>query len=284
MNASSSMTVNDWLNATIDTFGTHGIDSARLDAMILLGDEIGHDKAWLIAHPEHVLQIENINNLSTKVMQRCTHIPLAYIRGYVEFYGRQFLVNSHVLVPRPETEAMIDLLLSLFSQTAESTNTIAIDVGTGSGAIAITAQLECPELRTLAIDIDSHCLEVATQNAEHLGATVAFKQGDLLDSLSQRDLAADTVVLLANLPYVPSSYPINKAAAHEPSLALFSGQDGLDHYRALFKQAGSIHNKLYILTESLDTQHNSLYALAQENGYELLKSEGLVQLFERSNG
>jgi len=211
--------------------------------------------------------------LNKKVAQRCTHTPLAYLRGRVEFYGREFLVNDHVLVPRPESEAMIELLKAV----DYGSDTHIYDIGTGSGCLAITAQLELPLSKVTAVDIDENCLKLAQKNAAHLGANITFIQSDLLQSVS---IDSDQAIILANLPYVPESYPINEAAKHEPALALFSGEDGLDHYRTLFSQVEQSSKKpVCIITESLHDQHPKLVQIAARHGYLLAAEQDLAQCF-----
>lgn len=292
------MTIANWLQQNQALLKTAGISTARLDTLVLLADELGKDKSWVLAHLELELQGSDLKNLSTKIAQRAQHIPLAYIRGKAEFYGREFAVNAHTLVPRPETEAMIDLLQHVCGRhtgtssqqkppsglrTSSKTPTF-VDVGTGSGAIAITTKLEHPEATVIAIDIDKDCLETAIQNAQNLGAEVEFLQGNLLDPLPSADRhVPDTPVLLCNLPYVPNNFQINTAATHEPHRALFGGVDGLDLYRELFQQIQ--HDPLrpgYVLTEALPPQHETLAEIANACGYQLAKTNDFIQLFERA--
>lgn len=280
MNAPSSTTVSEWLAETEATLNKSGLETARLDSLVLLCDELEQDKAWVLAHPEHVLQGSGLKNLNTKVAQRVQHAPLAYIRGKAEFYGREFMVNEHVLVPRPETEAIIDLLKRAL--VLESGISI-FDIGTGSGALAITAKLEVPTAEVMATDIDEKCLAVARKNARKLGANVTLLQGNLLQPIRDSRFKIQGSIILANLPYVPEDYSINKAAAHEPRLALFGGQDGLDYYRTLFAQM-SLYKiwPSYIVTESLEEQHDSLEKIAASCDYTQTDVLGLAQCFCKS--
>jgi release factor glutamine methyltransferase len=292
-------TIDTWLRCSTQSLQEAAIPTARLDALVLLCDETGQDKAWVLAHPEYVLQGSAVEKLHTKVTQRAQHVPLAYIRGKVEFYGREFAVNEHVLVPRPESEAMIELAKRVTSPPAERaglepacragrSRVTIFDIGTGSGALAITAKLEVPGARVTATDIDAKCLLIAQQNARKLGAKVEFVRGDLLEPLrdsiparSAGGLETRDSIILANLPYVPAGYPVNKAASHEPASALFSGTDGLDHYRRLFAQAAELpHRPTYIITESLEQQHGELQTLAEAHGYMLAAAVGLAHCFQ----
>ena len=265
------MTLDAYIQDATVRLQSVGISSARLDILILVEDTLRIDRSSALAHPERELQSDEITTLDSAVQQRLVHTPLAYIRGKAAFYGRQFAVNPAVLVPRPESEVMISLLLKLpLTEGAR-----IIDVGTGSGCLGITAALELPTAIVTLTDIDSHALAVAQRNALALGARVTHAQQDLLKS---DDGTYD--VVLANLPYVPDAYPINAAARHEPTLALFAGRDGLDAYRALWQhiEAQSTQPR-YVLTESLLAQHDALAELAQQHGYSLAETHGLIQLF-----
>jgi release factor glutamine methyltransferase len=271
------MTIGEWVTQTVEALHGSGITTARLDVLVLLADELQLDKSWILAHPEHILQIEQLEKLSTKIVQRANHTPLAYIRGHAEFYGRDFMVNEHVLVPRPESESMVELLKELKLDDRRST---IIDVGTGSGCLAITAKFELPLAQLYAIDIDENCIEITKQNANRLGADISALRGDLLGSFPPIDFNLQPLVILANLPYVPNDYPINKAAKHEPKLALFSGKDGLDHYQRLFTEARLLPNlPEIIITEALSTQHDELARIAKRSGFVLNSQVGLAQLF-----
>jgi release factor glutamine methyltransferase len=269
-----------WLAHAEDMLRKAGIGTARLDSLVLLSDELGRDKSWLLAHSEDILQSSELENLSTKIAQRTHHTPLAYLRGKAEFYGREFVVNEHILVPRPESEAMIELLKEL---VPASTATTIIDVGTGSGCLAITAKLELPQSIVFAIDIDPNCLSTAQINAKTLGAEVTLLLGDLLSPIQYSSSKMRDSIVLANLPYVPENYSINTAATHEPKLALFSGKDGLGHYRKLFGQLRKIDHKPTILvTEALLEQHTALVKIAKDTGYALAATKGLAQAFTLS--
>jgi len=264
------MTVQQWLAQAISQLTAAGVNTARLDCLVLLEDATGHDRSWLLAYPEHELQGSEVKKLHTKIVQRAQHVPLAYLRGRAEFYGREFRVNAHTLVPRPETEALIGLLKDLELPDGSRLT----DVGTGSGCIAITAALELPHLRVSACDIDEDCLRTARMNAAMLGAAVNFFTSDLLDAAELPD------VILANLPYVPDNFQINLAASHEPRHALFGGPDGLDVYRELFRQL-SDGPTVYVLAESLPPQHETLAGIAKVAGFALAKTDDFIQCFRR---
>ena len=275
------MTVQDWLKQAETTLSAAGITTARLDCLVLLGDELQKDKSWLLSHPEQELQGSEIENLNTKIVQRALHVPLAYLRGHAEFYGRDFFVNSHTLVPRPETETIIDLLQRLVSSGSANNSATCVDIGTGSGAIAISAKLELPNLRVIATDIDAECLTTAAHNAQALQADVTFLHGNLLEPLFEQKTSNNSLyIILANLPYVPDNFQINTAATHEPRHALFGGPDGLDLYRELFDQIQQNNWKPhYILAESLPPQHEVLTGIAKAAGFALQQTDDFIQVF-----
>jgi release factor glutamine methyltransferase len=268
--------VDRFLREQTDRLIGAGIPTARLDLLVLLEDVLQKDRAHLLAHPELELSADQVAKLRAQIVLRSEHVPLAYIRGKTEFYGREFIINDYVLEPRPESEAMIDVLKTL-PDTGQLT---IIDIGCGSGALAITAKLELPQNTVIAIDIDRNCLNLTRQNAAGLGADISVKQGDLLKPIVAKQ--PDHYALLCNLPYVPDSFHINQAATHEPRLAIFGGPDGLDVYRSLFKQTSSLKTKpKYVLTEALPPQHEELAEIATEHGWRQAKSEDFIQVFAR---
>lgn len=160
------------------------------------------------------------------------HIPIQYLIGYEQFYGRTFIVNEHVLIPRPETE---ELVAHVLARTTEQPLRL-VDVGTGSGAIAITLALERPTWQVYGIDIAVRSLEVAKQNAEKLGAHVHWLEGDLLKPIIEKGITVDIVV--SNPPYIPSHEisTLSPVVQKEPLRALVGGEDGLLFYRRLMEQ------------------------------------------------
>jgi release factor glutamine methyltransferase len=273
------MTAAQWIKHATNVLTTAGIPSARLDAIILLEDEIGHDRAWILAHDDYTIPAEKIAKLKKLLSERAKYTPLAYIRGQTEFYGRVFKITPHVMVPRPESEAMIELLKGLFEQhifpVQESETTYIADVGTGSGILGITASLELPDTHIELLDISPKALQNAKMNVDLLTANVQLHESDLLRGSQQSNH-----ILLCNLPYVPDEYPINQAAEHEPPLALFAGIDGLDLYRKLFTEVDVVPARpLYILTEALLESHSDVATVASQHGYAHEKTRGLIQLF-----
>ncbi len=266
------MTVGDFLSAKTAQLAAAGIETPRLDCLVLLEEVLAQSRASLLAHLDMPLAPEQSNQLETCVARRQRHEPLAYIRGHAAFYGRDFLVNADVLVPRPESEQIITLLKTL----PQTRNPTIADIGTGSGCLAISAALELSAAQVDGYDISPSALVVARQNTAALGAHVEFYQGNLLTDLQQKHYN----VLLANLPYVPEHGPVNQATSFEPSLALFAGSDGLDALRAFWQQVATLaHKPNHILTESIPSQHHTVALMARTSGFALERREGYIQVF-----
>lgn len=267
------MTVNERLMSATKKLSDVGIGTARLDALVLLEDVTGQDRAWLLAHPEHKLSPAEATKLEKLLSQRAEHYPLAYVRKKTEFYGREFVITPAVLEPRPESETMIDCLKRLLGLPKDVR---IADVGTGSGAIGITAKLELPDTQVELLEIDAEAIKIAQINVDKYTMDMRIIRSDLLTTTSQ-----DNDVLLCNLPYVPEGYQLNPPAMREPAIAIFGGPDGLDVYRALFNQVIKLKNKpLFILTESLPPQHDGLADIASSAGYVLSSVDDFIQVFE----
>lgn len=269
------MKIIEWLFDTMKRLGTAGVDAPRRDALVLLEDTLNKDRTWVLANPDHNIDKAQLEKLGKLIDRRAEREPLAYIRGRAWFYGRFFDVTPNVIVPRPETESFIELLREIRPKNI-------IDIGTGSGCLAITAKLELPDAEVTATDTSPKALKIARQNAKRHGVKIKFVEGSLLQPILSTNYKIPTTIL-ANLPYVPDGLVTSPEISREPAEALFSGTDGLDHYRKLWAQAKKLSEKpQYILAESLETQHKDMAKLAQAAGYELQNAENLVQLFAKS--
>ena len=269
------MTIADWLIESMVRLRDTGVDSPRRDTLVLLEDTLKKDRAWVVAHPEQELSEERLETLGKLIDRRLKREPLAYIRGKSWFYGRFFEVNPSVMIPRPESEAFITLLKDL--QATE-----VIDIGTGSGCLAITAKLEIPNAKVTAVDVSPEALDVAKKNAKSHGVDVIFLESDLLTALVSTIHPQTTII--ANLPYLPDGMITSPEIATEPALALFSGKDGLNHYRKFWNQINALEQKpMDVLIESLESQHGAVKALANKAGYKMQKTEQLTQFFVLQN-
>ena len=201
------------------------------------------------------------------------------------FYGRDFFINSDVLIPRPETEMIVDAVLNLVgkpylpgvkpSEAVLPQDLVVVDVGTGSGCIAITLKLELPEAKVIAADISDKALEVARSNANKLGAKLEFIQSDLLDKVEARP---DLVV--ANLPYVDENWDwVDKEAlSKEPALALYAKDGGL---KLIFKLVDQVSERgiKHLILEADPCQHERIITYARKKGLTLRETRGFIIYF-----
>ncbi len=200
----------------------------RLTAEVLLAHAIGCDRSWLYAHSDEELKELWWIHYGRYLHQRIQGTPTQYITGRQEFYGREFRVTSDVLIPRPETEHLIEAALP-------HAHGRVLDIGTGSGAIAVTLALES-HARVFATDISFEALRIARANATRLGAAVDFVQSDLASAI-----AGPFDLIVSNPPYVPLGDSLApEVRDHEPHVALFAGEDGLEIYRRLIPEAAGL--------------------------------------------
>ena len=191
--------------------------------------------------------------------------PLSYVLGYECFYGYNFKVNEDVLIPRPETEELVALVLQLFdTHFGDQEQVQVFDVATGSGAIGITLNLEEPKMNVIASDISKKALVVAKENNDTLGAHVNFICGNMLDPFIERNLSCD--ILVCNPPYIPNEEKMEKSVInYEPHVALFGGEDGLKFYRDVFEKAHQVLKEHAFLAFEMGwNQGPALSALARE--------------------
>ena len=229
------MTIREALRSAVERLELHHVSNARLTAELLLAHSLSVEREYLYAHDDRVLVDPESQALEDLLYDRIGGVPLQYIVGRQEFYGRYFSVNPAVLIPRPETEYIVEAVL----ETSPRFSRI-MDVGTGSGCIAVTLALEIPPAQVFAADISEVALRVARVNAASLGAQVGFVCMDVLDAVSGR---FDFIV--SNPPYVRRddiSRLQREVREHEPHVALFSPEDELAIYRRLVRSAGEMLN------------------------------------------
>ncbi len=213
-----------------------GCDTPRLDAQVILAHVLGQDRSWLFAHHEYQLSDQEIERYTELIARRARREPVAYLIGRKEFYGLEFLVDRRVLIPRPETELLVDAALGQIASRSQEPVLVA-DVGTGSGAIAIAVAVNAPRSRVYAVDISPEALAVARENVRRLDGDgrVTLLLGDLLTPLPQ---PVDLIV--ANLPYIPAKVMETldpDVRDYEPSMALAGGELGLQQIQRLLEQA-----------------------------------------------
>lgn len=222
------MTADDWVRQAASTLEAAGFDSSRIEAQLLAAHTLGVDRTWLLVHGG-----EPFPELAGEALlaRRLRHEPLAYILGWREFYGRRFAVRKGVLVPRQETETVVELALRHARPGAK-----VLDLGTGSGCIAVTLKLERPDLRVVALDKEESALEIARENAEALGAEIDFQRGDFLTMEPEERF--DLVV--SNPPYIGIHERLPRDVADfEPAAALYSGETGMEFYEAIARNGRS---------------------------------------------
>jgi release factor glutamine methyltransferase len=205
----------------------------RRDAELLLAHLLGWDQAALLTHPERVLSLSEADQFESMLRRRLASEPVQYIIGVQEFFGLPFEVSPAVLIPRPETEHLVEAVLERFSR--ESSPRI-VDVGTGSGAIAVALAHAIPRSRVTAVDLSSAALEVAQRNAERNGVSerVTLLQSDLLKVLE----SAEFEVVVSNPPYIAEGEVLEpQVLNYEPRSALYAGATGLEVYERLIPQA-----------------------------------------------
>ncbi|MCO6450863.1 MAG: peptide chain release factor N(5)-glutamine methyltransferase [Caldilineales bacterium] len=236
MNARRWAVVGETLRNAIAALQAAGVDSPRLDAELLLAHALNQSRAFVIAHPDSPLSVEQQTHFGRLLARRITREPLAYITGRRWFFGLEFEVTPAVLTPRPETEMLVEAALDWLGSRPLPSPSL-IDVGTGSGAIAISVAANTPtDVRILASDISTGALAVARRNADRLApGRIHFLHSDLLAAL---DESVD--LILANLPYVAADQAADlmpEVRDHEPAGALFSENRGLAHIERLITQA-----------------------------------------------
>ena len=250
------MLIKDWLESGKAEYG-NAPDFLRLDLEVILVKVLGvKDRSFLALHQDDNLSDEQIKLADRLARERfINEKPLAYVLSEKEFYGRRFYVDSRVLIPRPEIEEIIDAVKSVASSSMR-----ILDVGTGSGAIAITLKLENPGLEMMASDISDDALDVAKRNAKEHGADIEFAKSDLLQNIGNLP-----DIIVANLPYVDKGWSwTSRTLRFEPREALFAEDGGLFEIKRLFVEICekiikvSDDKEIYLFLELDPSQKNTL--------------------------
>jgi len=282
MNEISNISLQAWLKSAAVDLVAAGVPSASLDAEVILAHTINKPRTFLHAHPEEPLTDRQTEIANARLALRTDRVPIAYIIGHKEFYGRHFDVTTATLVPRPESELMIDLLKETLGNNASllpEKQKRLVDVGTGSGNLGITAKLEIPALDVTLIDNSRYALKVAENNAKTLHAEVRVLLSDLLDSYPFK---AD--IILANLPYVDPAWERSPETNHEPASALFADNNGK---ALIMKLIRTIKRPLviggYVFIEADPDQHAAIISEAKQQDLALAKQQDYQLVFRREN-
>ena len=237
-------------------------DDARLDSQVLLAYALNVSRTWLFTWPDKALDGATLTAFSALIDERKSGTPIAYITGYRDFWSLRLKVTPDTLIPRADTELLVETALTL--KNVEKPCDV-IDLGTGTGAIALSLANECPSWRITATDINPETLAVAKENAQNLELTVSFKESAWFDAINDRfDL------VISNPPYIESDDPHLQQGdlRFEPAGALASGQDGLDDIRLLVKQAlKHLKKDGYLLLEHGYQQADAVRNLMTKAGY-----------------
>lgn len=249
----------------------HGIKSWNLDSELIVSHVLNLSRLELITKDEDFVTKEQQNLIDELISRRISGEPLAYLLNKKEFYGRDFYVDNSVLIPRIETESII------FNLPQDNRSKKVLDIGTGSGCIAITIKLEKPDYHVDALDISENALKTAELNAKKLNANVHFFHSNLLSNVKDKyDL------IIANLPYVDDSWNIDlNALSYEPSSALFAKREGLDLIYKLLDEVDKIANQNALLyLESDETQIPKIIEYTKnKKSIRFIKADGLISIF-----
>ena len=265
-------TIRAALDTAIKFLTSREISGARLDAQLLLAHIIGRDRAWLLAHDDTELTPLQVTDFEALISQRSEHVPVVHLTGTREFYGLDFTITPDVLTPRVETEQMVEWAI-----TYAPKNTALIDIGTGSGAIAIAIAKHRPDLAITATEVSAPALEVARDNASRHQVGLNFITADLWTGVNQ-----GFTTIVTNLPYLRDDADLMPEVTREPAVALFGGADGLDLYRRFLAELPDhLEPSGYLFTECDPWQHESLIAEAAKVGLRPIEQGYFILGFQR---
>lgn len=248
-----------------------GIDGGRLDTQILLEFATGKDRSFILAHEEDELSPEQQEQFISLITKRAERIPLVHLTHTREFYGIDLYIDDDVLTPRVETEKMVEFAIKHVPQ-----NGTLIDIGTGSGAIAIAIKTHRPDLKVWATEVNEEALAVARRNIENLKLDIKLVKSDLFSNVSQSFDAVAT-----NLPYLQNDADLMPEVQKEPAIALFGGDDGLDIYRRFLKELPTHLNPTgYLFTECDPWQQEHLTAEAAKIDLQPIEEDYFILGFQ----
>lgn len=250
-----------------------GIESAGLDIQLLLAHVLEKDRLYVLANPSHTLTLTQMNDLQTLVTRRAQHEPIAYIIGYCEFMSLKFAVNRHTLIPRADTETLAETAIEKIRKEGVKN---VLEIGTGSGCIAISLAVNCPDLHVTALDISSGALQLAQANANthEVSQRINFLHGDIFDhGLTARlERSAPFGAIVSNPPYISAPEMLclpPSVHLYEPHTALQGGQDGIVFYDEIARRApGLLEAPGLLLLEIGWDQADSVSFILKQQGFD----------------
>ncbi|HLG28988.1 MAG TPA: peptide chain release factor N(5)-glutamine methyltransferase [Candidatus Brocadiales bacterium] len=276
-----ALTIKNAISNAVKLLKDSGIEAASLDAEVLLAYMLHCRRTDLYVNPDRVLNEEDISNFMALVQKRIMRMPLQYITGRSEFMSLDFIVNQSVLIPRPETEFVVESAISKAKLLGEQKTLNILDIGTGCGNIAVSLAVNLKNVRIYACDISRDALEVASTNAQrhNVSKMISFFHGDLFDAFNDFDLRGKMNFIVSNPPYIAYNERARlqpEVVSYEPHLALFSGNDSLIFYRRIFSEAPDwLAPDGYLIMELAEGQANNVSALMRKSscydGLELVK-------------
>lgn len=274
-------TVDNWLKLAKNKLKEAQISSYSLDSELILCNILKVDRTTILTYPKRKLTKQNIFHANHFLKRRLQHEPLAYILGFKEFYGRNFKVNSSVLVPRPETEEIIEQL----KNNLVNNNEALLDIGTGSGILAVTIakEFQNKNIKAYASDISKDALVLAKDNATMHNANISFIKSNLLENIEQ-NILNEVTILVANLPYVNKNWINQKKPNelhYEPQIALYSEKEGLELIEKLLNTTNKIPNLKYLILEADPEQFCKIEKIAQENNLKKMVQKNYTIVFKK---
>ncbi len=236
------MNIKEILNRTDEFLSERGIESSRLDAEVLLADLLDIERINLYVKFDYPLKSSELEEYRERITKRAQRIPAAYIIGRKEFMSLEFDITEDVLIPRPETENMVEEIIS-YCRDNELQDAHIIDIGTGSGAVAVSLAHYLPETKVVGVDISKNAVKIARKNAEkfELEERLSIVNSDLLQGFIKRDISGIDIIV-SNPPYISDSEmeELPPEVKKEPERALRAGKEGLDFYKKLIPQAAQV--------------------------------------------
>lgn len=261
-------TIEKILQSAAKELSCNHIENPRFESELLLSEVLKCNRAMLYAHKDHLVSAENENVFLDGIRRRADHEPMAYIIGHREFMGLDLKVTKDVLIPRPDTECVVEAAIEWLSQQ-EKNDLKVLDLCTGSGAIGLAIKKALPTLDITLTDLSEAALDLARENSERLGLAVRFSQGDLFEAVGDCQFHC----IVSNPPYIPNKVITtleSEVKDHEPYMALSGGESGFDFYDAIISEASQhLYPGGLLLLEAGDGQGETLIRKMSDSGFDM---------------